>query len=533
MGHSASRSAAVALVCTSTLAFRVAVVEHRVILPCGSASCGAETKAANVVAFASYAANASQLGAQIVVFPEYGITGASSYPRSAWVSGGYTETFPEATDAKRVVPCDSSSTSGAFSAAPSVRALSCAARRESIAIVANLAEYDRASGLMYNTDVVFDTDGAFIVTYRKQNLYGEREMSTPLTPRCAEVTFNTTFGVRFGIFTCADLIYAQPAVRLLQMPPMGLGVRHFVMPTSWSNVDAQMQVGGYAQGWSLLAGPGTSLAMANGRQDRMESGSGIWSGGVPLAFAYDTSSSVAGQVLVAEVAESVAEPVAEVTAAAEASAVALPSRARMAVNSSRHLMGLGRVHGAVRNDWLFAPLSAGKLCSPNGLCCSVRTGSETEASHDSFVIAVVDGIDGSGGTSWSAHGCSILPCSTADESCLRYRAPPLSHSAGALASVTVSLCGLAAGDMTVPEVIASSGAHEQIMLHPNSTKHALAAAHANGNGFSAEGSFQFVREDTGDCATLAVETTASSGAVISSASIYGRRFADDVLPYSC
>ena len=520
----AGRLALVALLGASAQAFKIAVVEHRVILPCGSGSCGAQTKEANVGAFASYAANASRLGAQIAVFPEYGITGASSYPRSAWVSGGYTETFPGATGTERVVPCDSSSASGAFSAAPSVRALSCAARRSSIAIVANLAEYDGTSGLMYNTDVVFDTDGTFIATYRKQNLYGEREMSTPLTPRCAEVTFNTTFGVRFGLFTCADLIYAQPAVRLLQAPPVGAGVRHFVMPTSWSNVDAQMQVSGYAQGWSLLAGSGTSLAMANGRQDNAESGSGIWSGGVPLAYAYDTRSSATGQVLVAEVAESVADGAAEVAEVAEAIAPLPAAAPRLAANLSR---------GTTRGDWSFVPLSAGKLCSPSGLCCSATVGGDTEASHDAFVIAVVDGVDGSGGTSWSAHGCAILPCSATDESCLRYRAPPLSRSAGALASVTVSLCGLAADDMAVPEVVASSVANEQIMLHPNSTSHAAATTNREGRGSGAQGSFQYRRKDASGCATLAVEARASSGAVISSASIYGRRFADDVLPYSC
>ena len=49
-------------------------------------------------------------------------------------------------------------------------------------------------------------------------------MSTPRD--CAEVAFNTTFGTTFGLFTCADLIYEQPALRLLQRR----GVRHFVMP---------------------------------------------------------------------------------------------------------------------------------------------------------------------------------------------------------------------------------------------------------------------------------------------------------------
>ena len=110
------------------------------------------------------------------MFPEYGITGESSYPQSSWVQGGYTETFGAAPQH----PCDASLRDGADEdSAPSVTALSCAAQQSKIVIVANLAEYERSSDAMYNTDVVFDATGALVAKYRKLNLWGESYMSVP------------------------------------------------------------------------------------------------------------------------------------------------------------------------------------------------------------------------------------------------------------------------------------------------------------------------------------------------------------------
>ena len=65
----------------------------------------------------------------------------------------------------------------------------------------------------YNTAVVLDTDGAFLGKYHKQNLWGETNIDVPQD--CPELSFTTSFGVKFGVVICADLIYNQPILKML------------------------------------------------------------------------------------------------------------------------------------------------------------------------------------------------------------------------------------------------------------------------------------------------------------------------------
>eukprot|EP00937_MAST-01D_sp_MAST-1D-sp2_P003924 g3924.t1 len=505
--------------------FKSAFVEHRVILPCGTGSCGAKTKAANVKAYASFVEEAAAQGAHIITFPEYGITGASSYPASAWVSGGYSESFatPSPAAAARVVPCSSS---GGFGEAPSVVALSCAAQKYRVAVVANLAEYDHSARQLFNTDVAFDTDGAFVAAYRKQNLWGETPpMSTPTV--CAEVAFTTSFGVRFGLATCADLIYPQPMLRLLSA-----GVQHFLLPTSWSNTDGQMQVLGYAQGWSANAGRGVSLTVANNRGEG-ESGSGVFVGGEALAAVYNTTGGSELRVVTVAVNLSAAKT-SGVGGGGGRGGAAAGSPARDA--GARAEAGGVRAGGVARvfrsdddetgSSWVFAaPSAAGttRLCSPRAsapLCCEL-TGVGAAAAA-SVVLALVDGVDGDGGDVWGAHACALLPCDTPEEPsrCLRYRRAPSAEALPARANLT--LCGLAATDVAVAEVVATSAGREQFLLKPSTA----------GSSELAPGEFAFDNgQAKGACASL--RAAAPPASAIGSAVIYGRRFVDDQLAYSC
>jgi hypothetical protein len=42
-------------------------------------------------------------------------------------------------------------------------------------------------------------------------------------------TFQTDFGVEFGMFTCFDIIFYDPAIRLLETGRL----KNFVFPTAW------------------------------------------------------------------------------------------------------------------------------------------------------------------------------------------------------------------------------------------------------------------------------------------------------------
>lgn len=136
------------------LAYRAAYVEYTTVSPCGTGSCGRQQRAASCADYVNFVAQAAAAKADIIVFPEYGITGFSSYAKSSWVSGGYVETIP-VPSGRRVVPCDEPAT---FSEAPSVVTLSCTAKEYGIAVVANLMDYTEHH-MMYNTDIALDTDG--------------------------------------------------------------------------------------------------------------------------------------------------------------------------------------------------------------------------------------------------------------------------------------------------------------------------------------------------------------------------------------
>ena len=188
--------------------YTAAYVEHHATSACGSGSCGAETKRKNVASYVAFVAAAAAKHADIIAFPEYGITGFSSLPLKDWVQGGYTETIPPSPKpgAPKVVPC--TSLLHAFSGAPSVVALSCAAQAHGVAIVANLVDYDATGkGALYNTDVALDSDGAFLARYHKLNLWGEGNIDVP--GDCPEASFRTVRGLPASL-PCAHVPPAPP-----------------------------------------------------------------------------------------------------------------------------------------------------------------------------------------------------------------------------------------------------------------------------------------------------------------------------------
>uniref|UniRef100_A0A336MY47 CSON006165 protein n=1 Tax=Culicoides sonorensis TaxID=179676 RepID=A0A336MY47_CULSO len=79
----------------------------------------------------------------------------------------------------------------------------------------------------YNTNVVFDRNGAIISKYRKFNLYGEKEVIHPLYPEA--VTFETDFGVTFGHIICFDILFSEPTMDLV----LKKGITDLIFPSMW------------------------------------------------------------------------------------------------------------------------------------------------------------------------------------------------------------------------------------------------------------------------------------------------------------
>uniref|UniRef100_A0AAZ3S8L8 Biotinidase n=1 Tax=Oncorhynchus tshawytscha TaxID=74940 RepID=A0AAZ3S8L8_ONCTS len=110
----------------------------------------------------------------------------------------------------------------------------------------------------FNTDVVFRSDGSLAARYHKQNLFFEKESDTPL--RLEVVTFDTPFAGRFGVFSCFDILFHDPTVRLLEK-----GIRQMIFPTAWMNLLSLLTAVQIQRAVSL--GANVTLLAANLRHD--------------------------------------------------------------------------------------------------------------------------------------------------------------------------------------------------------------------------------------------------------------------------
>lgn len=77
----------------------------------------------------------------------------------------------------------------------------------------------------YNTNIAFARNGTVVGKYRKINLYNSETVT--LTAGSELSTFDTDFGVTFGMFTCFDILYKYPAIDILSRS------KHIIYPTAW------------------------------------------------------------------------------------------------------------------------------------------------------------------------------------------------------------------------------------------------------------------------------------------------------------
>ncbi len=151
----------------------------------------------------------------------------------------------------------------------------------------------------FNTNVVFETNGALIAKYHKQNLYsGEKVYFDPGAPSSNCITFHTSFGVTFGTFTCFDILYDEPGDCLLKK-----GVKNFVLPTAWGNNFPFYVSIGVQQSWSLKHSVNFLAANQHFSIPKVyySSGSGIYSSGNANYFISSYSpSEIVRNVLISE-----------------------------------------------------------------------------------------------------------------------------------------------------------------------------------------------------------------------------------------
>ncbi|XP_066982361.1 pantetheinase-like [Macrobrachium rosenbergii] len=199
----------------------------------------------NARAFIQYAGEARDMGAQIIVFPEYGLTSLNlGFTWGTFLA--QTQIVPDPED--KEVPCEYGDVKNSSKI---MKELSCAAMESGIYLVVDLAEQSNCSEIafgdedlpfsqngnassvlsgckFYNSQVVFDDAGAVVARYRKKHLFVE-PVFTPGTEPDSAATFQTSFGVTFTLLICFDIIYEDPAVSNIY----NLGVRDALLSTAW------------------------------------------------------------------------------------------------------------------------------------------------------------------------------------------------------------------------------------------------------------------------------------------------------------
>ncbi|XP_026561293.1 pantetheinase isoform X1 [Pseudonaja textilis] len=277
-----------------------AVFEHAVILPESTVNPVSPEEALklmnqNIDILEDAIQKAAKQGAHIIVTPEDAIYGffftrETIYP--------YLEDIPD--PQVNWIPCTDSER---FGPAPVQKRLSCLARNNSIYVVANMGDKKNCSYIdpkcpcdgryQYNTNVVFDSEGKLVARYHKFNLFkGEQQFDIPKEPELA--TFDTAFG-KFGLFTCFDILFHDPAVILITQ----LSVDTILFPTAWMNVLPHLTAIEFHSAWAM--GMRANVLAANTHNPILNmTGSGIYTPSRSEAYHYDAESTN-GHLLVAEI----------------------------------------------------------------------------------------------------------------------------------------------------------------------------------------------------------------------------------------
>lgn len=337
--------------------------------------------------------------ANIIVFPEYGLTGFG-YTRESFRP--FLENIPD----PKKVSWNACQDPQANSSSPILHRLSCLAKTYNMYLVANMGdikpcnkntdEHCPTDGrYQYNTNVVFDNEGKLVARYHKQHpfLNEMKVVDRPLVPEY--ITFETPFG-KFGTFICFDALFHDPAVPLVTK----YKVDHIVFPTAWFDVLPLFAAIGFHGSWGR--GMEVNFLAANTHVPQfLNTGSGIYS---PTgAKKYFRSLSSNGSLLVA----------------------ALPRETK---NIPHNISVVNPEKRQQRNTWnedsfysdLFGDLFFFKeLSKPGGtldvcyngsdICCSLTYKMTEKQADEMYAIGVFDGLHTREGQ-YYLRICALIKC---------------------------------------------------------------------------------------------------------------------------
>uniref|UniRef100_A0A8C3B865 CN hydrolase domain-containing protein n=1 Tax=Cairina moschata TaxID=8855 RepID=A0A8C3B865_CAIMO len=350
-----------------------------------------------------------------------------------------------------------------FAPSPVQKRLSCLARNNSIYVAANRGDKKPCNSsdprcpadghYQYNTNVVFDSEGKLVARYHKRNNY----------PKYPEfVTFNTSFGY-FGIFTCADILFHNPAVVLASR----FQVDTILFPTAWVNTLPLLSAVQFHSAWAM--GMGVNFLSANTRNSTLDmTGSGIYAPDGPRTYYYNTKTEN-GHLLVKELSSH-------------------PHRSPGYPPAVNWKLYASSIKWLPSNDHYFSGViyhdlfSFTKLTEPEGnraicqkdLCCHVSFKMTEKQKDDIYVLGAFDGLQVVEGE-YYLQVCTLLKCRSTDLSTCgqpvetaqtKFDMFSLSGTFGtncAFPEVLYSGVQLAPGEFEVLSVISQTGTSEPVL----------------------------------------------------------------------
>jgi predicted amidohydrolase len=220
-----------------------AVVEHAIYQ--GTEDESSQSKLSkNLDLYEGLTALSAQHQVQVLVFPEFGLTPGAMKQRSDLYP--YIEVIPEVS--ANVTPCGDAS----FNDRPIQQRMSCAAAKNKQLLLVNMIDNvacDVATDsacpsdghYQYNTDVIYDTTGKFVSKYHKSHEVKSLQSAYDYPPVPAHITYKSSFGVEFGLFTCFDIMWEDPPKVLRES-----GIEHFLYAVDMHEIGDKTII----EGWS-------------------------------------------------------------------------------------------------------------------------------------------------------------------------------------------------------------------------------------------------------------------------------------------
>merc|ERR1712232_16968 len=191
-----------------------------------------------------------------------------------------------------------------FNKQPILTRISCLAIQYNIIIVLDMGDIQPCDKSLdsncpsdgryqYNTQVAFDETGRLLAKYHKTHLFYEPQFNSakPSDP----TTFESSFGVKFGMMICFDMMFGHPSEDYRDMDD----VFDVVYSTWWVNTPPDFSATQIQQAWSRTMNMNL-LAAGNGIS-WLYSGSGIYSRGHVLQQHYNPTYQPNDYLLVSQV----------------------------------------------------------------------------------------------------------------------------------------------------------------------------------------------------------------------------------------